>query len=504
METIEDKRDLIDFFLVAREEGTFDDDDLHTYIAQVLGYKIPRTAFCPEHAAPFQFVSDVFFGRCSGGAAVGFANRGGGKTLDLAVLENAGMVLRAPLDIYHFGSVATQSDICYAYFKEFAGMEHMGHLFPQREVQRVKTEATNGSSISIHPATMQKVSGPHPPWAFLDEVETLDRRGVLEKFRGMSQRSSNNHGIDFYTSTRDRAYGPFQRVLEWADKHHIAVYKWCIWDVLETCHDRNCKRCDAWTRCQGRAKKTAGFYPIEDFIRRANSLDDETWESQFLCQRPQRTGAVYKEFDPAVHVSKEPLRYNTSWPVWLVGDPGWRAADKDGKRGKFVVCDFQKDPYDRIYVIRENRFVYKTPLQAGQEMREQAQYNWQGIIWDTEDPAGVRDFLTGLGKRLPIIRFDKGKVVEGIREVQPFLKVRPDGLPGLILDPSCEDAIFEMLAYHYKDYADNRIVDEKPEKIDDHFPDDLRMFVVAIMKRGQTSVPIIGPTRDIEKILEGY
>ena len=502
--SVKAKRRLIAGCQAAFREGILNDDALWTYIAKVLGYEIPRVAFCPEHDAPFKFVSDVFFGRCAGGAAVGFANRGGGKTLDLAVLENAGMVLRAPLDIYHFGSVATQSDICYGYFTKFAEMEHMAHLFPQREIQRIKTETTNGSSISIRPATMQKVSGPHPPWAFLDEVETLKRRGVLEKFRGMSQRSGDNHGIDVYTSTRDRTYGPFQRVLEWARKHRIAIYKWCIWDVLETCHGRNCKKCRAWARCQGKARRTQGFYPIEDFIRRAASLDDETWEAQFLCQRPQRTGAVYKEFDPAIHVSKTPLTYNKAWPIWLVGDPGWRAADKEGKRGKFVVCDFQRDPYDRVYVIRENRFIFKTPLQAGQEMREQTQYNWQGIIWDTEDPGGVRDFLTGLGRSLPIIRFDKGQVVEGIRKVQPFIKIRGDGLPGLIFDPSCEDAIFEMLAYHYKDYADNRPVEEKPEKVDDHFPDNLRMFIVAIMERGQARAPIVGPVRDVEEILKGY
>ena len=61
-----------------------------------------------------------------------------------------------------------------------------------------------------------------------------------------------------------------------------------------------------------------------------------------------------------------------------------------------------------------------------------------------------------------------------------------------------------MLAYHYKDYADNRPVEEKPEKVDDHFPDNLRMFIVAIMERGQARAPIVGPVRDVEEILKGY
>jgi hypothetical protein len=80
------------------KRGDFDDDDLHNYIRLILGYDIPRRPFCENHIAPFQFVSDVFFGRCAGGAAVGFANRGGGKTLNLAILENCGYLQRSLQD----------------------------------------------------------------------------------------------------------------------------------------------------------------------------------------------------------------------------------------------------------------------------------------------------------------------------------------------------------------------------------------------------------------------
>ena len=136
-------------------------------------------------------------------------------------------------------------------------------------------------------------------------------------------------------------------------------------------------------------------------------------------------------------------------------------------------------------------------------MREQAHYPWKGLIWDTADPAAARDFMKGLGISLPLVKFDKGEVIEGIREVQPYLKVRGDGKPGLILSSTCEDATYEMLAYHYKDHADNRPVEEKPEKVDDHFPDCLRMFIVAIMNRGESRT-IVGPKRDIDEILAGY
>ena len=500
----DDLRSVADEYVECFKNGDFNDDDLHDYIRLVLGYDVPRYPFCDNHVAPFQFIADIFFGRCNGGAAVGFANRGGGKTLGLAILENAGMVLRAPLEINHFGSVTTQSDICYDYFRSFAESEHLNHLFREREIQRTNTEAINGSSISIHPATMPKVSGGHPNWASLDEVETLERRGVIEKFRGMSQTSNGNHRVDIYTSTRDRAYGPFQKLLLWAESVGVPIYKWCIWEVLERCPPtRDCRSCPAWERCQGKARRTNGFYPLQDFIDRAATLDQETWNAQYLCLRPERTGAVYKEFDEDIHVSKEPIQYDPQHSVFLVGDPGWRAADKEKKRGKFVVADFQIDPYDRITVFRENRFIEKTPYDAGEIVARQGLLPWKGLIWDTEDPGGARDFIKGLGASVPIVRFDKGKIEPGIKGVRPFLKVRSDGTAGLLISKTCTDAIFEMLAYHYKDVIDGKPVDDKPEDVDDHFPDCLRYFVIAYQKAGEKGT-IVGEVRDVEKILAGY
>ncbi len=484
------------------QNGDFDDDDLHDYIRVILGLDVPRRPFCDNHNAPFQFVSDVFFGRCKGGAAVGFGNRGGGKTSDLAILENVGMKARAPLEIYHYGSVGEQADKCYEYFLAFAEMEHLRDDFIKTNLTDART--VGGSTLKIHPATLAKVSGPHPNWAFLDEVETLERRGVIEKFRGMSKSSGDNHRIDVYTSTRDRAYGPFQKVLIWAEAKGVPIYKWCIWDVLERCPPtRDCRSCPAWERCQGKARRTSGFYPLQDFIDRAATLDQETWDAQYLCLRPERTGAVYKEFNEDIHVSKEPIRYNPQCPVFLVGDPGWRAADKEKKRGKFVVADFQIDPYDRISVFRENRFIEKSPYDAGGIVAKQGVYPWKGLIWDTEDPGGARDFLKGLGVSIPIIRFDKGKIEPGIKEVRPFLKMRSDGTTGLLISKTCTDAIFEMLAYHYKDVVDGRPVDDNPVDVDNHFPDCLRYFVIAYQKAGSDR-PIVGEVRDIERVFEGY
>jgi len=485
--------------------GTFDDDDLHNFIWLVYGYDIPRESFCPEHDAPFDFVADAFFGRCPLAAAVVLGNRGGGKTIDCALLENAGMILRDELEIAHYGSVVYQADKCYEYFTDFAQLPSIADQFAS--VLRGNAETVDGSSLAIYSATLAAVSGPHPHWAFLDEVETLERAGVIEKFQGMSHTSGGNHALDIYTSTRDKAYGPFQRVLQWARETGIRVYKWCIWDVLETCPATDsCDNCAKLTRdrCQGRARKTKGFYPIEDFRNKSAKVDDETWDAQFLCNRPQRTGAVYKEFSEDIHASRVPLEADKGSPVILVMDPGWRS-DPKGERGSYAVYDMQMTSMDRVMVLRENRFSERTPYEVGQAMRTRhnVPWIWGAIISDPADPAAPRDFCRGFGQNFPIISFDKDDVQIGIREVHEYLSVRADGTTGLLMDPSCKVGIWEMLAYSYPDIQEGKGANENPKKLNDHFPDCLRYFIKG-NRKAQHQETRVGPVRDIETVLEGY
>lgn len=485
--------------------GTFDDADLHNFIFLIYGYDIPRKSFCPEHDAPFDFVADAFFDRCPLAAAVVHANRSGGKTIDTALLENAGMLLRDELEIYHYGSVVYQADKCYDYFTDFTQSPSIADQFSS--VLRGNAKTINGSSLAIHSATMAAVSGPHPNWAVYDEVETGERYGVIEKFQGMSRTGNGNHALDIYTSTRDKAYGPFQRVLEWARETGVRVYKWCIWDVLETCPATdNCNDCAKRTRdrCQGKARKTSGFYPIEDFRNKSAKIDDDTWDAQFLCNRPQRTGAVYKEFNEDIHVSKVPLQWDSGYPVLLVMDPGWRA-DAKANRGSYAVYDMQIDSMDRTTVLRENRFSERTPFEVGQAMRSRhnVPWTWSALISDPADPAAVRDFCKGYGQDFRIIKFDKGEIQLGIREVHEMLRVRADGTTGFLMDPSCTSGIWEMNAYSYPPMQEGRALNENPIDADNHFPDCLRYFKKASSK-AQHQETRVGPVRDIESVLEGY
>ena len=60
---------------------------LHAWLLKVTGHSIPTTSVCPDHCAPFDFVADFFFHEEDD--ALVLANRGGGKTSNIASLHLA-------------------------------------------------------------------------------------------------------------------------------------------------------------------------------------------------------------------------------------------------------------------------------------------------------------------------------------------------------------------------------------------------------------------------------
>jgi hypothetical protein len=92
------------------------------------------------------------------------------------------------------------------------------------------------------------------------------------------------------------------KVITDAAQSGYRIFKWCVLDVLERCEDRDCKPCELWEDCQGRARDADGFYPVEDAISAKRKVSRETWESEMLCLMPSQEGLIYREFDLSIHV----------------------------------------------------------------------------------------------------------------------------------------------------------------------------------------------------------
>ena len=127
------------------------------------------------------------------------------------------------------------------------------------------------------------------------------------------------------------------------------TYKWCIWETVEQC-TRKCKKdvkygdCPAYTKCEGRAKKGAGWYPIDDFITKIVMMDTDTWNTEWLNKKPTGTVFVYGDYwDKDFHIIP---RRDLSGEMWYVG--GLDFGVSSGHHAVFqgynvVVNDFRKE-----------------------------------------------------------------------------------------------------------------------------------------------------------------
>ena len=122
------RKDYVDYLQMILEDflevGIRNREVLHFYIRTYLGLSIPRKKFCTRvekgewpHSSPFQFIEDMFFERTTN--AIAFANRTGGKTTNIAILNHLFMTFKPGCEIMTAGSVQIQADRGYKYFKNF-------------------------------------------------------------------------------------------------------------------------------------------------------------------------------------------------------------------------------------------------------------------------------------------------------------------------------------------------------------------------------------------------
>ncbi len=290
-------------------------DNLHTNIQQRMGYAVARQASpgCPDHIAPFAFLADLYFGRIQ--RAIGLGPRGGGKTRLVSILEWL-IGCRERTWMFHAGGVEEQAKRAYSYLQEYVALPVFAGMVQESLIS--ETRWWNGSRLEIHAATINQVSGAHPRVKVADEVEMWDPT-VLEKFWGMG----TGEGVQtVLISTRDRAVGLMQTVLDEAPHRGLKVYQWCIWDVKAPCPECLKGGCELWGECQGKHQHTTGHRPRQDLVDKFLSVSPETWEAQFLCRRPGRQGLCFPDLitepgDPHHSNVTEAAEFDPALPVEL-------------------------------------------------------------------------------------------------------------------------------------------------------------------------------------------
>lgn len=168
-------------------------------------------------------------------------------------------------------------------------------------------------------------------------------------------------------------------------------------------------------------------------------------------------GLVYK-FNESIHVvnrdSKEFVRFGL--------------ALDEGYTNPAVILLIGHDSDDRLHVLKE--FYERGKLQSDvveQAKRWHSEYYCSAVAVDAAAAGLIADMRNNGIPAQP----RKGRVLDGIRQVQNLLAVQGDERPRLTISPACVNTINEFESYVWKDGRD------EPVKENDHSLDALRYYV---------------------------
>lgn len=521
------------------------DEELVYWIKTILGVPLPTVSVSDSQYAscPAQFVCDVFFERHANYLVLG--GRDTMKTLCVSIIDFLNCLFKPGCETVSAGGIEEQAKKSHAYIEEFCTRrwedvspifegcdEHdpnAGFVFgpvPGPVIQDIQTETirfTNRSSVRVVPATLKKVSGPHPNKAVADEVD-LWIWPILMKWWGMVSSSKVKYRAQrILTSTRDTMTGVMNKLLESAEERNLKVYFWNVFDAMESCTENfgGClclkggtldkSACPLWDAgCHGRAVDSDGvksYYEVVDIFA---GVDPDTWEAQYVCGAPERRGLVYPTFDVLAHVTEEAEYDPEKGDILISADPGWT--------DPYAVILAQKTPYsidvfDEIYLNHMSFEMIKRMLITGDfrysvgggkfvnEKRSWLQYkrgtyaswyvsNVRFMVFDYHAPADIRYFqeiqtVEHQGGMIVLPAFqavaaDAVQIVDRLAAVRRRLKISPQGVPGLRVHPRCKNTIWEFSSgYQYVvDRNSGEIQKETPRDAHNHAMDALGNLIV--------------------------
>lgn len=471
---------------------------LHRWIRTQLGISIARTSLLAGSCAPFDYLTHAFFeGRVPGAApgaqpardAVVWANRGGGKTFLGALATLLDLVFKPGIEVRILGGSLEQSRRMLEHLHRFTQSESIAPLVAGR-FTRSRLRLTNGSRAEVLAQSHTSVRGTRVQKLRCDEVDLFDRQ-VWEAAQ-LTTRSlacpgpwgDTVGGAVECLSTMHRPMGlmwdlvasatPRSRPVPGADR---TLFRWGIVDALERCGpEEDCHACALQPECQGRAKdpqrQDAGHIARGDALAMKRRVSLAAWESEMLCLRPNRSHAVYPEFDASVHVSGERSGQHAASGTLVAGmDFGlrsptvilWATVDDDG-----VVRITDEHVREGWTLDRHIERLHR----AGRPKPA-----WIGI-----DPAGLsrndqtgRSNATALRQAGLVVRARRTDLHAGIALVRARLQPASGG-PRLFIHPRCSRLIECLQRYHYPQ--------DRPESLDpvkdghDHACDALRYLVI--------------------------
>lgn len=208
-------------------------------------------------------------------------------------------------------------------------------------------------------------------------------------------------------------------------------------------------------------------YEDDEIVRLKKELTPQYFAQEIGAEFTVFEGKIYDNFHTNSHVRN--IAFNPAWPNYLALDFGFT--------DPFVCLDIQVNPVSqRIHVWREYQITQKSTTEHAYDIN--ARINPDGYRVDAvyADPRGADEIAT-----LQMIWGNVGEQhtvgwVLGIEAVKQAMMIRPDGMPGIIIDPSCINLIRQLRGLRAKIIREGH--NERPGQhdYDDHGPDALRYF----------------------------
>jgi hypothetical protein len=466
--------------------------DLKNYIKVFLGINVPDKQICPEHNSPLDYLwhsfnSDFVQPKPTNADCIIWANRGGGKTDLAAIVTLLDCIFKPNCQVRILAGSEDQAGRMYQYLTSFlhAGFER----FLSGPIRKTGCRFRNGSVVDVLTQSQASVRGQHIQKLRCDEVELFDL-DIYDAAKFTTQSSADIVGAMESISTMHKPYGLMQKLVSSAQQLRTPIFKWCVWETIEKCTDRNCSTCPLWGDCAGKAKQASGYLRIDDCITQMRRSSRAGWEAEMLCLKPNLENVVFDQFDPAIHV--KPVEYDPNLPLYRSLDFGFA--------NPFVCLWIQVDGEGVVRVIDEYVRSRATIDVHAAEMKArtlrlcsgQALGGESRVIATFCDPAGAgANDVTGTSavrelRSLGInTRYRRSGIAEGIELIRRAVRAG-DGKSRLLISPKCPRLIEALACYHY---PDSPSPDELPLKdgLYDHPIDALRYFFVNHSRRAKAT-----------------
>jgi hypothetical protein len=450
-------------------------EDLKKYIKVFLGIDVPDKQICPEHNSPLDYLwhsfnNDFTRPKPTNGDCVVWANRGGGKTELAAIATLLDCVFKPACQVRILAGSEDQAGRMYQYLTDFLRGSY-GRLLSE-SIRKTGCRFKNGSAVDVLTQSQASVRGQHVQKLRCDEVE-LFSPDIYNAAKFTTQSNDNTVAGMESISTMHKPYGLMQKIISSSGQNNTPVFKWCVWETIEKCVDRNCSACPLWGDCAGKAKQAKGYLKIDDCITQMRRSSRVGWEAEMLCIKPNLESVVFDQFDPAVHV--KPVDYDSNLPLYRSLDFGFA--------NPFVCLWIQVDGDGVVRVIDEYVRSRATIDVHAAELKNRTPDGESRVIATFCDPAGAgANDVTGTSvvrelRSLGInVRYRRSGITEGIELIRRAIRAG-DGKSRFIVSPKCARLIEALTCYHYPDTPTG---DELPLKdgVYDHPIDALRYFFI--------------------------